>query len=115
MTTATEKPYMQIANAINGQLGGGRFKLMTGAKDFIGLSPDEERCASGGLMFRLPRGLAKNGINKVRIYLTHSDTYLVEALKIRKWEFDVVASVDGVYADHLCSVFTEMTGLDTHL
>jgi len=110
-----EKPYMLIAKTIRHQLGGNRFVAMTGAKDMVGLSPEEEKGTLGGLMFRLPRGLAKSGINKVRVYLTHSDTYLVEALKVRKWDFDVVASVEGVYGDHLCAVFTEMTGLDTHL
>jgi len=101
---------MNCGQIILQQLGGRRFTAMTGARDLIG---DEN-----SLMFRLPKGFAKNGINKVRITLDWTDTYTFEALKIYRGaelKFDVIEKQEGVYAEELQGVFTRITGLDTHL
>ncbi|WP_235612499.1 hypothetical protein [Vibrio cyclitrophicus] len=65
---------LQVANTILMQLGGRRFSMMTGAKQFVAI----ER----GLLFALPARLAKQGINKMRIELEANDTYTVTALKV---------------------------------
>jgi len=83
---------------------------MTGARDLIS--------GENYLMFRLPRGFAKNGINKVRITLDWTDTYIVEALKVYRGaelKFDIIEKQEYVYANDLQRVFTRITGLDTHL
>lgn len=100
---------LTVANTIVAQLGGGRFRLMTGAKDFVG---DKD-----GVSFRLPK--AKDGINIVRVKLTANDDYTVRFERLRKVgglpEFKVVREVEGVYADNLQEVFTNHTGLYTRL
>ncbi|QOX80901.1 hypothetical protein FY034_18035 (plasmid) [Trichlorobacter lovleyi] len=99
---------LTVANTILQQLGGNRFKIMTGAKDFIG---DET-----SLMFRIPR--AKDGINKVRVTLDLAiDLYSVEFMRVnfKKYTFETVHTSNQVYFDDLERVFTEHTGLYTRL
>ncbi len=115
---AQAKPeHMRIAETIVSQLGGNRFVAMTGAKHFMGLPADASLQSMGGVHFKLPRGLAVNGINCVRITLNASDTYTVEALKISAKSYSVteVAKAEMVYCDMLEEVFTDMTGLVTRL
>lgn len=114
---AQTAPHMVTANTMLEQLGGGRFIAMTGARDFLAFSADEEQTHLGGLQFRLPRDLAKDGINKVRITLLLSDTYKVEALvvKPRSHSFEVKGSLEGVYSDMLEEVFRDLTGLATRI
>jgi len=104
----TQQEYnRQIAETILDQLGGQRFIIMTGAKALIAIE--------SGLQFKLPSKLTHRGIDTVRITLTPMDVYHVEFRKIRKLAYSVIESVDGVYCDQLQEVFTEKTGLLTHL
>lgn len=98
-----------VANTILQQLGGRKFIVMTGAKDFLG--------NENSLMFGLPRtrDFVKNGINKVRITLEPRDTYKVEFFKLRGVNIKTVAETSGIYADVLQRTFTAYTGLDTRL
>ena len=96
---------LQTANTILAQLGGKRFVVMTGAKNFVG--------SADSLGFSLPARFAKGGINKVRVTLTPDDLYTVEFFKLRGVDIRVIAQVEGIYADQLQSAFTEATGLDT--
>lgn len=96
---------MTVAKTILQQLGGNKFIVMTGAKDFVG--------GADYLAFRLPK--AKGGINKVRIKLNANDLYDVEYGRIRKLEYKVIATDEGIYEDMLQECFTKATGLDTHL
>ena len=119
MYTHDEK--MQIANTIIQQLGGNRFRVMTGAKNFMALD--------GGVTFAIPGGggFAKHGINKVNVVLDASDTYTITAFKIRRTRrtgspschprliTEAKGQHSGVYNDMLQSVFTDLTGLGTHL
>lgn len=101
---------LQIAQTILAQLGGRRFISMTGARNLIG--------GDNYLMFNLPAGFAKEGINKIRITLDWTDTYIFEALKVYpgpELKFDAIEKLDYVYADDLQDVFTRVTGLATHL
>lgn len=95
---------MHVAQTILQQLGGKRFALMTGAKDFVA-SPD-------ALSFRLPR-CPKNGANKCRITLTPADLYTVEFFTVRGTEFKHRGTREDIYADQLQDVFTDATGLHT--
>lgn len=96
-----------VASIILEQLGGGQFIAMTGAKDLV----------DGGdyLGFKLPSHFARNGINYVRITLTPDDLYNIEFGKIRGFDYIVVEEYNGVYFDQLQEIFTQITGLDTHL
>lgn len=102
---------MTIGQIILGQLGGNRFIAMTGAKQFV--RSDSEQW----LQFKLPSTphYTKDKINFVKITLTPADLYTVEFMYIRGLNVKEVAKVEGVYCDMLQSVFTEYTGLDTHL
>lgn len=101
----------QVANTILDQLGGRRFAMMTGAKNFTALKNDS------GLQFQLPGGggFTKNGINVVKITLTPEDLYDVEYAKIRKGSYSVVHKSEGIYAEDLTDDFVENTGLHTRL
>ena len=98
-----------IASTILGQLGGNRFRAMTGAKEFV----STER----GLRFKLPRGFAKNSINFVHIQLTEADLYDVGFYSEARGGLSLVerAAHEGVYADALRQLFTAETGLETSL
>lgn len=100
---------LTVANTIVQQLGGQRFRVMTGAKDFVG--------SDDGVSFRLPK--AKDGINIVRVKLTANDDYTVRFERLYKKgglpEFKLVNEVTGVYAENLRTVFTNNTGLYTSL
>jgi hypothetical protein len=99
-----------IAQTIFAQLGGRRFIAMTGARNLIG--------GENYLMFSLPTGFAKNGINNVRITLDWTDTYIFEALKVTRrpeLKLETIEKLERVYVEDLQRIFTEVTGLDTHL
>jgi hypothetical protein len=101
---------MQIAQTLLLQLGGARFTKMTGAKHYL--------CIEQGLTFSLPSNFAKDGINRVNITLDWTDTYNVEVGKVTRKptpKYETIRKVDMIYADDLQRVFTELTGLDTHL
>lgn len=104
---------LQVAKTILAQLGGRRFTVMTGAKDFLGSEAEKN------LSFRLPSRFAKNGINKVIITLDWTDTYTVEAMKITKgrngYRATTIEKRDSVYVEDLQKVFMALTGLDTKL
>ena len=103
---------MSIADTILQQLGGNRFVVMTGAKN---LAPDGDR----SLIFQLPRRMAKDGINVVRITLDPSDTYTMEFVKMADarggYRMTTVHKVSGVYANQLQDIFESRTGLATSL
>jgi hypothetical protein len=96
---------MEVARTILEQLGGNRFVAMTGAKNLVG--------GANSLSFRIGRNA--HSINGVRITLLPSDTYKMEFLRIRKLEVKVVKEYEQVYFDQLQELFTEATGLYTHL
>lgn len=97
--------HTRIAKTILEQLGGNRFVIMTGAKQFV--------ASENSLTFRLPK--AKLGINLVRIVLTPRDEYDVQFLKIRGTNVTQVVKAEGVYVENLRDVFTDNTGLHTSL
>jgi len=94
---------MTIARTILEQLGGGRFVAMTGARAFVSTGK--------GLRFRLPCRKA----NVVEITLTPSDEYDMRFWLLRGDKVKEVKRFEGVYFDQLQDLFTEATGLYTHL
>lgn len=98
---------MTIATTILEQLGGNKFRAMTGAKDFGG--------HADALTFRLPATITRDRINFVRITLTPADVYRVEFMKVRGLNITTVSTHDDVYASDLRRVFTSATGLETSL
>ena len=106
-----------VAEEILKQLGGNKFKAMTGANSFLWSSESKEPFLS----FRLPgNGFAKNGVNYVKVTLDRNDTYTIEFAKLGRVKgipgvLKPIKTVEGVYNSMLQKVFTSVTGLDTHL
>ncbi len=110
----TREEQIEVADEIIRQLGGRKFTVMTGAKDYMALE--------SGLRFRLPGGggFTKQGINRVEIDLQPDDLYTVRFSKIRftnriDLQTKTVSEFFGIYNDQLQPLFTSETGLNTHL
>ena len=108
---------MTVANIILDQLGGNKFIAMTGAKNFL---------ADGNtLRMTLPKNMSK--ANRLYITLEADDTYTMYFFKFtagrlnkKTFEFTEdktteVKTVKGVYFDMLQDIFTQTTGMYTHL
>ena len=93
------------AETILKQLGGKRFIVMTGAKNFVK--------GDNWISFNIPRG--KKGINYVKITLTSIDLYDMQFGMIRKFDYYPKGTVTGLYFDQLQETFTEKTGFQTKL
>jgi hypothetical protein len=94
---------MTKAETILKQLGGGRFVMMTGAKDLVAGESKLQFCIPGG--------------KKVIIELTADDLYTVTLGKFNRktFEFKVISEQPFVYNDQLTKVFEKMTGLYTSI
>lgn len=96
----------QIADAILTQLGGSKFRAMTGAKNFA--------YGDRYLQFQISR--AANKAKYVRVALELNDTYTVTFSTMnRAYEVRVISTHEMIYGDTLQALFTQETGLDTHL
>jgi hypothetical protein len=100
----------QIAATIIEQLGGRKFIAMTGSKNFMTSKDDE---GNNGLLMQLTRN--QSGASYLRITLNSMDLYKMEFIKSRGMNLTTVKEFDGVYDDMLQKIFTEVTGLYTHL
>jgi hypothetical protein len=98
---------MEIAKTILTQLGGAKFALMTGAKNFIAYP--------SAVTFQLPSNFARNGINRVRIELSPSDLYTLTFSRVRGLKVFYESKLEGIYCDRLRETFTGVTGLDVQL
>lgn len=111
MSTETQiEENKAIANEILNQLGGNRFIIMTGSKNFIAI----ER----GLTFKI--GFAahqkKNRATHCEIKLEWNDTYTVKFFYVRGFEpKKEISKHEEIYCNMLQTLFTEQTGLYTHL
>ena len=109
-----------IAVTILQQLGGRRFVMFTGAKDFTAIK--------NGLQFKIGRNASK--ANRVEITLNGADLYDMTFIKYRPFSVRVdhkkmevktieeksetVKVWNDIYCDQLEELFTETTGLYTH-
>ena len=101
-----------VAETILEQLGGGRFVVMTGARNMVAYP--------NALKLRLPSlpHYTKDGINCVHIQLELDDTYTVAFHKIGRapgFKVELKEELTGVYAESLREVFTSTTGLAVSL
>lgn len=101
---------MNTAQTIFSQLGGNRFAVMTGAKNLMSHG-------DAGLSFQLQRTphYTRDGINYAKITLNELDLYDMEFGRIHGLKYTVKRTLSGVYAEDLCRIFSDVTGLDTHL
>ena len=98
----------QVAQTIYQQLGGHKFKVMTGAKSFI--------ADANSLQVRRPNRFAANGINLVKITLNGSDLYDVQFKNLTyKLNTKYSKEYNNVYFDQLVSLFESETKLATKL
>ena len=88
------------------QLGGNKFIMMTGAKNFA-VGPK-------GMGFKIGRN--SKGVNYIRIDLDRGrDLYNMEFIQMRGGNLKVKSKVKGVYNDQLQKMFTKHTGMYTSL
>jgi hypothetical protein len=99
----------QIALTILEQLGGRKFIVMTGVNAlFSGIDVN----GNAYLGFRFPMC---QKANYCRVTLTPMDAYNIEFMRLTGKSAIPYKEVEGVYGDMLQSIFTDVTGLDTHL
>lgn len=112
MSNYTSEELRTITATILEQLGGNKFIVMTGSKNF-GFGTSKEDCPQ--LSFHLARNKAK--AQYCSITLTPDDLYVVKFTKLNKktYSLDTVSEHTGIYCDQLQELFTRVTGLYTHL
>lgn len=115
METTEQQLNKRVAKTILDQLGGARFVIMTGAKDFTA-----GKDGLGSLTMRLPpcdfkKKIGGKAITHVRVTLTPADVYKVEALNATRKACTTLVTADDVYCDMLQNTFFEITGLMTRL
>lgn len=98
---------LQVANTILAQLGGSKFRAMTGAKTPSG--------SDDSLSMRLPSGFASNRCNGFRVTLNSRDLYDLRFYRIRGAKFTELEGATDIGVENLRSVFESMTGLRTRL
>lgn len=102
-------PAQELANTILQQLGGNKFCAMTGSKNFV----------ATGRSLRMSLTRNESGANFLEVHLDEWDTYCMHfywaGMTKAGVRYITKAKWEGVYADGLQDIFTEVTGLDTHI
>ena len=97
---------LKVAETILSQLGGNKFRMMTGAKNFGG--------TEDSLSMRIGRNSSNS--NYLKITLNSMDTYDMKFCKLtRKFEEKSVTEYHNVYNDLMRGTFTAHTGMYTSL
>ena len=95
-----------VAHVIWEQLGGNKFRMMTGAKNLLNLGD--------GIAMKLGRNSSNS--NYLKITLNSMDTYDMKFCKLtRKFEEKSITEYKNVYNDMLQDQFTAHTGMYTSL
>ena len=95
---------MSVAREILNQLGGNKFRVMTGAKNFMGFSE--------GLVMKIGRNSSNS--NYLKITLNSMDLYDMEFAKVsRMGEKKSITEYNNVYNDSMVEVFEKHTGMYT--
>ena len=95
-----------VANTIYRQLGGNRFRVMTGAKNMV----------SHEFALSMKIGRNKTNANFMVVELNGNDLYNVTFAKLTKMgEMKSVKEYENVYNDMLVSIFESHTGMYTTL
>ena len=100
-----KKQDMNIAETILKQLGGRRFAVMTGSKNFI--------AGKNSLSMKLARN--KSSANYLRITLNGKDLYDMEFISIRGVNMTTKCIKNDLYNDQLQNMFESVTGFYTTL
>lgn len=118
MSNYTPEEHKAIATEILRQLGGNRFKMMTGAKNLIIM----DNLPGGGLRLDFPMF---SKANRLEITVDCMDTYTVKfykhtgiritGSKITDPKNTLYKECTGVYNDMLQDIFTSTTGLNCTL
>ena len=96
----------EVANTIYRQLGGNRFRVMTGAKNMV----------SHEFALSMKIGRNKTNANFMVVELNGNDLYNVTFAKLTKMgEMKSVKEYENVYNDMLVSIFESHTGMYTTL
>ena len=93
------------AGIILKQLGGNKFRMMTGAKNLAG---DEN-----SLSMRIGRNSSNS--NYLKITLNSMDTYDMKFYRLWRFEEKSVCEYNNIYCDMLTDMFTAHTGMYTSL
>ena len=97
---------LKVAETILKQLGGNKFRVMTGAKNFGG--------TEDSLSMRIGRNSSNS--NYLKITLNEMDLYDMKFCKLtRKFEEKSVTEYKNVYNDLMRGTFTAHTGMYTSL
>jgi len=97
---------MSVAKTILEQLGGNKFRMMTGAKNFMSFAE--------GLVMKIGRNSSNS--NYLKITLNSMDLYDMEFAKVTKMgEKKSVTEYKNVYNDLMRGTFTAHTGMYTKL
>ena len=95
-----------VARIIWEQLGGNKFRMMTGAKNLLNLGD--------GIAMKLGRNSSNS--NNLKITLNSKDTYDMTFAKLtKKGELKSVSEYNNIYNDMLTDQFTAHTGMYTSL
>ena len=110
---------MTIAETILEQLGGRRFAVMTGTKEFVEIG-------NNALQMRLARN--SSGANRLLITLDEAkDLYIMRFFRVTggkisrktlEWipkKIKEIAAFEDIYCDQLEEIFREVTGLKTRM
>jgi len=107
----------RVADIILQQLGGNKFTVMTGSKNYV----------SDGNTLRMSLARNKTSANRLEITLNGIDLYKMRFFRFTMGRFNVkngtitqdsfkdVKVYEDVYCDQLAILFKETTGMDTHL
>jgi hypothetical protein len=98
-----------IAREIYKQLGGQKFRVMTGAKH---LSHGNDKIGSF-FMFKIGRN--KSRANYIQITLNGKDLYNMDFKYVNKNGIKYIERLEDIYCDQLQETFTRVTGMYTHL
>ena len=97
---------MSVAKTILSQLGGNKFRMMTGAKNFL----------DHGDALSMKIGRNSSNSNYLKITLNMMDLYDVHFSKVSKMgEEKSVKEYNNVYNDMLVEIFESHTGMYTKL
>lgn len=94
---------MNIAKTILEQIGGNRFAMITGSKNFIR--------GRDSLTFQIPRNIS--GANRCKITLNANDLYDVEFFRSTIKSHSIKKVSNDVFAEDLENIFENVTGLYT--
>ena len=110
---------MTIAETILDQLGGGRFVVMTGSKNFIdaGNTLKMNLAKNASKANRLEISLNGKDLYNMRFYRYTAPRYSTRGGQFKTYPEKIteVKSFNDIYCDQLQELFTEVTGMYTRL